>query len=171
MTPMEIPAMASAVSRSIVRPDVYSNLMLAARTTLPHLAVSSARSLPNSSGESANTVPPRAAKRALMLIGQRRSDLLVEPLDGRTARGRRAKLTSSMIADPTSAGMYKHTPLLIDPIARFSTVYALATLTLVASSADALTTAFRKGVSMLGRTPQSLTKFKSHCLMLRGLRD
>ena len=58
------------MSRSIVRPDVYSNLMLAARTTLPHFAVSSEHGASQS----------REA-RLDVGIGQRRSDLLVEPLD------------------------------------------------------------------------------------------
>jgi hypothetical protein len=37
--------MAPAVSRSSVRPEVYFNLMLAARNTLAHFAVSSAKEL------------------------------------------------------------------------------------------------------------------------------
>jgi hypothetical protein len=42
-------------------------LMLAARITLAHFSVSSAISFPNSVGESASTVPPRSASRALIL--------------------------------------------------------------------------------------------------------
>src|SRR6266566_5201096 len=45
----------------------YSGLMLAARITLAHLSVSSARSLPNAAGVSAVAVPPKSAKRALIL--------------------------------------------------------------------------------------------------------
>ena len=41
--------------------------MLAARMTLPHFSVSAAMSLPRSAGESASTVPPKSASRALIL--------------------------------------------------------------------------------------------------------
>src|SRR5262245_6207634 len=41
--------------------------MLAARITLAHFSVSSAMSLPNSDGVSASGVPPKSAKRALIL--------------------------------------------------------------------------------------------------------
>src|SRR5262249_17557230 len=45
----------------------YSGLICAARITLAHFSVSSARSLPNSAGVSASGVPPRSAKRASIL--------------------------------------------------------------------------------------------------------
>src|SRR5215475_1447964 len=45
----------------------YSGLMLAARITLPHFSLSSATSLPKSSGEPTSTLPPRSAMRALIL--------------------------------------------------------------------------------------------------------
>src|SRR5262245_59451792 len=45
----------------------HSGLIWAARITLAHFCVSSARSLPNSAGVSASAVPPRSAKRALIL--------------------------------------------------------------------------------------------------------
>ena len=41
------------------RPAIYSRLMLATRTTLPHFLVSSEMSLRKSAGELASTVPPR----------------------------------------------------------------------------------------------------------------
>src|SRR5262249_28086010 len=44
----------------------YSGLMLAARITLAHFAVSSAMSVPKAAGVSANAVPPKSAKRALI---------------------------------------------------------------------------------------------------------
>jgi hypothetical protein len=42
-------------------------LMLRAQITLPHFSVSSAMSLPKSLGEPGSTVPPRSARRALIL--------------------------------------------------------------------------------------------------------
>src|SRR5262249_8541759 len=57
-----------------------SALMLAARITLAHFSVSSAISFPNSVGESASTVPPRSASRALIL-GSARPALLTRVLD------------------------------------------------------------------------------------------
>src|SRR6266480_7559256 len=42
----------------------YPALMLTARITWPHFSVSSAMNLPNSTGDSANTVPPKSASRA-----------------------------------------------------------------------------------------------------------
>src|SRR5262249_45138242 len=41
----------------------YSALILAARITLPHFSVSSARSVPKSAGESASSSPPMSASR------------------------------------------------------------------------------------------------------------
>src|SRR5262245_16027333 len=45
----------------------HSALMPANLTTLPHFSVSSAMSLPKSAGEPASSVPPRSARRALIL--------------------------------------------------------------------------------------------------------
>src|SRR5262245_16686162 len=45
----------------------HSALMLAARITLPHFSVSSAMSLPNSTAEPDNAVPPTSPRRALNL--------------------------------------------------------------------------------------------------------
>src|ERR1700750_982856 len=45
----------------------YSALMLAARITLAHFSVSSARSLPKSAGEPASNVAPRSANRSSTL--------------------------------------------------------------------------------------------------------
>src|SRR5712692_11215647 len=47
-------------------PD-HSGLMPANFTTLPHFSVSSANSLQNSAGETASTVQPRSAMRALIV--------------------------------------------------------------------------------------------------------
>src|SRR6266436_4824273 len=44
-----------------------SGWMFAARTTLPHLSVSSAMSLPKSAGEPTSGVPPKSASLALIL--------------------------------------------------------------------------------------------------------
>ena len=49
----------------------YSALMWAARTTFPHLSVSSAISLPNSVGERTSTVAFRLANRAFVLGSMR----------------------------------------------------------------------------------------------------
>src|SRR5262245_46719983 len=67
---------------------LVSSFMSAARTTLPHLSVSSAKSLPNSVGESASAVPPSSPSRALTL-GSARSciDLLVELVHDLVGRG------------------------------------------------------------------------------------
>src|SRR5262249_8412732 len=51
----------------ISRGRAYSGLMFANFTTLPHFSVSSAMSLPKSAGESASTVPPKSAMRALIM--------------------------------------------------------------------------------------------------------
>src|SRR5207244_9592360 len=56
----------SAYAASAV-PRRHSGLICAARITLAHFSVSSARSLPNSAGVSASGVPPRSAKRAVIL--------------------------------------------------------------------------------------------------------
>src|SRR5262249_52376877 len=45
----------------------HAGLMWAARITLAHFSVSAARSLPNGAGVSSSAVPPRPAKRALIL--------------------------------------------------------------------------------------------------------
>jgi hypothetical protein len=47
--------------------QAHPALMLTARITLPHFSVSSAMNLPKSPGDSANTVPPKSASRALNL--------------------------------------------------------------------------------------------------------
>src|SRR5262249_42503870 len=46
---------------------LHSGLMLAARITLPHFSISSATSLPSSAGVATNGIPPRSARRALIL--------------------------------------------------------------------------------------------------------
>src|SRR5262245_60063274 len=46
---------------------LVSSFMSAARTTLPHLSESSAKSFPNSAGDSASAVPPNSPSRALSL--------------------------------------------------------------------------------------------------------
>jgi hypothetical protein len=56
----------------------YCTLMLAARITLPHLSVSSAMSLPKSSGEPASTSAPKSANRALSWGSVRNA--LISPL-------------------------------------------------------------------------------------------
>src|SRR5947207_7883420 len=48
-----------------------STLMFAARTTLAHFSVVSARSLAKSTGDPASAVPPRSASRALTLASPR----------------------------------------------------------------------------------------------------
>src|SRR6266478_6512052 len=53
----------------------YSALMLAARITLPHFAISSAISFPKSAGEPASALPPDWAIRALVL-GSARAALI-----------------------------------------------------------------------------------------------
>src|SRR6516162_113143 len=58
---------AERICRSVRPRPRHSGLTWAARITLAHFSVSSARSLPNSAGLSANGVPPRSAKRALIL--------------------------------------------------------------------------------------------------------
>src|SRR5262245_13927878 len=49
----------------------HTGLMLAARITLPHFWVSSARSLPKSDGDTPNGVPPKSAIRAFILESAR----------------------------------------------------------------------------------------------------
>src|SRR5262245_16653809 len=49
-----------------ISPD-HSGLMLAARITLPHFAVSAARCFPKSDGGPANGIEPRSKSRALSL--------------------------------------------------------------------------------------------------------
>src|SRR5262249_42737678 len=56
----------------------HSGLIWAARITLAHFSVSSARSLPNAAGVSASAVPPRSAKRALILGSAR--PIAISPL-------------------------------------------------------------------------------------------
>src|SRR5262245_37621818 len=69
----------------ISRGRAYSGLMFANFTTLPHFSVSSAMSLPKSAGESASTVPPKSAMRALITgVGEARVHFLIERTDDRS---------------------------------------------------------------------------------------
>src|SRR5262249_15620628 len=65
----------------------HSGLIWAARMTLAHFSVSSARSLPNAAGVSASAVPPKIGKARLDFgISEGHRDLAVELIDNRGGR-------------------------------------------------------------------------------------
>src|SRR5215831_9662354 len=61
--------------RAMIPFQLHSGLMLAARITLPHFSVSSAMSLPKSTGEPGSAVAPHSASRAFIL-GSARAALI-----------------------------------------------------------------------------------------------